>query len=200
MSAAILGGFAAISTTLLLTTHIFTKDAISESERLTLLKNLQEILPEERFDNDLLNDRIEVLHPLLGSNAPVNVYRARLKGKNSAVIINTQANNGYNGRIKMLVGINIDGTLAGVRVISHKETPGLGDDIELSRSNWVLSFSGKSIINPGKKGWQVKKDGGYFDQFTGATITPRAVVQSVHKTLKYYNENTNLLLEKNALR
>ncbi|MCB1757375.1 MAG: electron transport complex subunit RsxG [Gammaproteobacteria bacterium] len=194
-SALILGGFAALSTALLSITNEATRDAIALSEQQALLRSLHEILPDERYDNDLLADRISVRHSLLGTNLPVDVYRARLAGQDSAVIIAAQAPNGYNGRIKLLVGINTDGTLAGVRATSHKETPGLGDDIELARSDWVLGFNGKSLDQPAAKQWAVKKDGGVFDQFTGATITPRAVVGAVYNTLKYFSENRRFLFE-----
>ena len=103
------------------------------------------------------------------------------------------APDGYSGNIHLLVAIKYDGTLAGVRVVNHKETPGLGDAVEAERSNWILGFTGKSLTNPGKKGWAVKRDGGQFDQFTGATITPRAVVKAVYKTLEYYQQHKTQL-------
>jgi len=104
------------------------------------------------------------------------------------------APNGYTGKIHSIVGIFADGSVAGVRVLQHRETPGLGDKVELKKSPWVLSYNGKSLSDPGTQGWNVKKDGGEFDQFTGATITPRAVVKSVHAALEYFNENRDTLL------
>ncbi len=193
LSALILGGFAAISTTLLSLTNLATRDAIIESERLALLKNLQEIIPADRYNNDLQSDRILVRHSLLGTSLPLEAYRARLDDKNIAVIITSQAPNGYNGTIQLLTGIYADGTIAGVRVTSHRETPGLGDVIELSKSDWILSFNNTSLKKPVIEKWLVKKDGGYFDQFTGATITPRAVVASVRNTLRFYAENRDTL-------
>ena len=103
----------------------------------------------------------------------------------SALILPVTAPDGYSGAIHLLVGIFADGRLAGVRVLGHKETPGLGDKIELAKNPWVLAFNGKSLSDPGEAGWGVKKDQGVFDQFAGATITPRAVVKAVHHALQY---------------
>lgn len=199
ISALILGGFAAVSTTLLSITNTATYEAIKESEKKALLNNLTQILPPETFNNDLLKDRISVRNSLLGTSAPMDVYRARLNGSDSAVIISSQAPNGYNGRISILVGIFFDGTIAGVRVTSHRETPGLGDDVELAKSDWILSFNGKSLKIPLEEKWEVKKDGGNFDQFTGATITPRAIVAAVLNTLKFYEDNQVLLYKPHTM-
>lgn len=193
LSALVLGGFAAISTSLLSLTNLATRDAIIESERLALLKNLQEIIPANRYNNDLQSDRILVRHSLLGTSLPLEAYRARLDDQDVAVIIASQAPNGYNGTIQLLTGIYTDGTIAGVRVTNHRETPGLGDVIELSKSDWILGFNNTSLKKPVIEKWLVKKDGGYFDQFTGATITPRAVVASVRNTLRFYAENRDTL-------
>ena len=108
------------------------------------------------------------------------------------------APDGYAGAIKLLVGIRANGTLAGVRVISHKETPGLGDGIETKRSNWILGFNDTSLDKPDLHGWQVKRDGGQFDQLTGATITPRAIVKAVHQSLVYFKHNKQTLLNTTA--
>jgi len=147
-----------------------------------------------RYDNALESDTIAVVDSdLLGSGENVTVYRARKNGLPIAVLIAPLAPDGYSGSIGLLVGINENGTLAGVRVTSHRETPGLGDDIEVQRSDWIESFAGRSLDKPSAAGWRVKKDGGDFDQFTGATITPRAVVAAVHKALQYYRENRIVL-------
>jgi electron transport complex protein RnfG len=116
-----------------------------------------------------------------------------MHGQPVAAIFTSVAPDGYSGNIKLLVGILHNGVLAGVRVISHKETPGLGDAIEADRSNWILSFNEKSLQNPPLKQWGVKKDGGFFDSFTGATITPRAVVNAVKNTLLYFQENREMI-------
>ena len=130
----------------------------------------------------------------LGQEEAFTVYLAKKNNVVSALIFPVTATDGYSGIIKLLVGINIDGTLAGVRVVSHKETPGLGDAIEIQRSDWILSFNNKSLDNPTGKGWAVKRDGGVFDQFTGATITPRAVVKAVHLSLIYFDRHKKDLI------
>ncbi len=196
VSALILGGFAALSTTLLSITSFATHDAIEESEKQALLRNLHELLPADKFNNDLLSDRISVQNSLLGTSAPMDVYRARHGSTDVAVIISTLAPKGYNGRINILVGIYVDGTVAGVRITAHRETPGLGDEIELAKSDWVLGFNGKSLGAPTTELWEVKKDGGEFDQFTGATITPRVVVAAVRNTLKFYQGNKEMLFKR----
>ncbi|MCH7882746.1 MAG: RnfABCDGE type electron transport complex subunit G, partial [Proteobacteria bacterium] len=123
------------------------------------------------------------------------VYLARVLEEPVAVIFNTIAPNGYSGRIHLLVGIYFDGSLAGVRAVKHAETPGLGDAIELQKSDWMHSFEKRSLDRPGSKLWKVKRDGGVFDQFTGATITPRAVVEAVKNTLLYYQKNAKNLYD-----
>ncbi|HIE5254938.1 TPA: electron transport complex subunit RsxG, partial [Serratia marcescens] len=117
--------------------------------------------------------------------APHRLYLARKNGQPTAAALETTAPDGYSGAIKLLVGADFNGTVLGTRVIEHHETPGLGDKIELRISDWISFFSGKKIEGPDDKRWAVKKDGGMFDQFTGATITPRAVVNAVRRTALY---------------
>ena len=179
--------FAVVSTGMLAYTYENTKEQVAINERESLLHTLHALVPPGAHDNDLYDDTITVRSPeYLGSREPVTVYRARKHGAPVAAILSVVAPDGYSGDIKLLIAIAYDGTMLGVRVASHKETPGLGDAIEVDRSNWILGFNGKSLDNPDEKGWHVKKDGGVFDQFTGATITPRAVVKAVHKSLKYF--------------
>ena len=192
-SALMLGLFAAVSTSLLALTHCSTKSAIERSEQQMLLDQLQRILPPGSFDNELTNDTTTISDSRLGSKGPITIWRARQNGEITAVIVASEAPDGYNGRIRLLVGITREGKVAGVRVTAHKETPGLGDDIEVSRSDWILSFAGKSLTSPEASGWAVQKDGGVFDQFTGATITPRAVVKAVKNTLEVYADKSDLL-------
>jgi electron transport complex protein RnfG len=111
-----------------------------------------------------------------------------------AAIIPAITQDGYSGAISMIIGINFDGTVAGVRVVEHRETPGLGDKIDLKKSDWILGFNGKSLLNPQQSDWKVKKEGGDFDQFTGATITPRAVVNQILKSLQYFENDRERLL------
>jgi len=167
---------------------------IKNNERETLLRSLNSVLPEHIYNNDILNDTIELIDKqYLGSDEPAIIYRARKGEKPTAAALKVVAPNGYSGNIELLVGINYAGNITGVRVVKHKETPGLGDGIEIQRSNWIESFTGKSLSNPRKSEWKVKRDGGSFDQFTGATITPRAVVGAVHKALTFFNNNRDAI-------
>jgi len=166
-----------------------TASRIATAERDAQVRALAEILPAGSYDNHLLDNSIEVFDPLLGNRTPQTAYIALKDGRPSAVILRATAPDGYSGAIHLLVGIQADGHLAGVRVLGHRETPGLGDKIELAKSDWIRSFEGKSLSNPGADGWAVKKDRGDFDQFAGATITPRAVVKAVHKALAYAEAN-----------
>lgn len=195
-SGLLLGIIALLGTALLASVNALTHERILEQEKRRMLQQLNEIVPVTAFNNDLLEDRIEIRdeahfrHP-----APVTVYRARMDGQPAAVLMLVTAPDGYNGDIRLLAGIDSNGTVMGVRVVSHRETPGLGDPIDVEKSDWILSFAEKSLQHPGKDGWAVKKDGGQFDQFTGATISPRAVVKTVHNTLLYFRTNRQMLFD-----
>jgi len=196
ISAVVLALFAIIGTFFVSYTYDHTIDKINENKRLALLKAFHVLIPPTAHDNDIFADIVQKKNKnLLGSKKPVNIYRARKNNQPIGVIINSVAPDGYNGRIELLVAINYNGTLAGVRVVQHLETPGLGDAIEEKRSDWITKFKQLSLNNPEKKGWAVKRDGGQFDQFTGATITPRAIVKAVYKTLLFYKENRDTLYE-----
>ncbi len=190
----VLGIFAIVATTMVAYTEQNTRQQIKENERQALLDAINILIPHEQYDNAILQDTI--LLPAtesLGTEEPTQVFRARKQNQPVAVILTVVAPNGYSGRIKMLIGIYNDGTLAGVRVINHKETPGLGDKIDASRSDWIKQFEGLSLENPSSAKWKVKKDGGAFDQFTGATITPRAVVKAVKGSLEYFKNHREAL-------
>ena len=199
-TASLLMLFAAIGAGIVGLTYDNTLEDIKYNEQMALLRKLNTILPETVYDNELLKDTLQ-LPPdtLLGTSKNSTAYRARKLGKPVAIVIPAIAPNGYNGPIDLLVGIYYDGTLAGVRVVKHRETPGLGDAVEATRSDWILGFTGKSLSNPVTKGWKVKRDGGHFDQFTGATITPRAVVKAVHSTLLYFEKHHKTLFNPTAL-
>jgi Na+-translocating ferredoxin:NAD+ oxidoreductase subunit G len=174
----------------------WTLPRILANERMTLLNSLNVLVAHERYDNDLITDtRTFTDKDLLGTAEPITVYRARKNGQPVAAIFNSVAPDGYSGNIYLLVGINMDGTVAGVRVTAHQETPGLGDKIEAKRSSWILNFAGHSLTDPLETGWRVKKDGGMFDQFAGATITPRAVVKAVHNTLRFFQQHRDQVFE-----
>jgi len=185
-SAAALGLVAILGTTLLSGVNRLTAARIAEQERRVVLEQLNQIIHPDRYDNALQDDWFifsDEAHFPQGQR--VVAYRARSGDDPVAVILRFAAVDGYNGRIDLLLGIAADGRVAGVRVTSHRETPGLGDAIEADKSDWVLAFDGASLERPAPSGWTVRRDGGAFDQFTGATITPRAIVKAVRKTLEF---------------
>jgi len=193
-SGVLLGFIALIGTGLLAGVNELTHERIVEQEKLRVLGELNEIVPTADYDNALLEDRVEIEDTVYFRHPePVLVYRARKDGQPVAVLMIVTAPDGYNGDIRLIVGIDAGGTVLGVRVIAHRETPGLGDPIETGKSDWILGFAGKSLHNPDDVGWAVKRDGGEFDQFTGATITPRAVVRTVHDALLYFAANRQAL-------
>jgi len=197
ITATLLMLFAAIGATIVGFTFTQTEDDIKYNEKLTLLRKLNNIIPAEAYNNDLLLDTIEVQPSyLLGTKNVSLAYRARNADESVAVVFTSVAPNGYNGPINLLVGVYANGKLAGVRVVKHRETPGLGDAVSITHSDWILGFNGKSLKNTASKNWKVKRDGGDFDQFTGATITPRAVVSAVHNALLYFKKNQQMLFSK----
>ena len=176
--------------------HQTTEAPISKAEAAVRMGLFAQILVPELYDNDLLQDEIKL--PAggdLGNRDETSIYRARLKDKPTAVILEATAPDGYSGDIKLLVAIKADGEIAGVRVLTHKETPGLGDYIDISHSEWIKQFDGQSLVKRNDEAWFVKKDGGQFDFTTGATITPRAVVKAVHKVLKFYSKNQQAIFQ-----
>ncbi|HPY40973.1 MAG TPA: electron transport complex subunit RsxG [Thiolinea sp.] len=189
----LLAGFAVAGTLLLAGVHSLTAKQIAEGERLGLLKRINTLVEASRYDNNPLEDRISLPPAELNSSEPVLVYRLRKQNQPVAAIFTTTTPDGYSGNIRLVVGVNADQTLAGVRVLAHKETPGLGDWIDVEKSDWILGFAGKSLQNPKYTSWAVKKDGGEFDQFTGATITPRAVVTAVKQVLVWSGQHTETL-------
>jgi electron transport complex protein RnfG len=176
-------------------TYLLTRDRIAVEKRKAEEKALLEIIPRDRHDNSMLDETIAVgpHSEGLGLGEEKRIYIARRDGEVVAVIIPATAPDGYTGEIDLVVGVNVDGTIAGVRALSHRETPGLGDKVDLRKSDWVLGFEGRSLDNPTLAGWAVKKDKGVFDQFTGATITPRAVVGATLRVLQFAEENRDIL-------
>ena len=195
-SSLLLGLIAMLGTALLASVNALTHERIIEQEKQRMRQQLNAILPVGSFDNDLLGDVIEIVDTMhFRHRAPVTVYRARKYGRPVAALMFVTAPDGYNGDIRLITGIDAGGTVLGVRVVSHRETPGLGDPIEIGKSDWIMDFTGKSLQRPGGRGWAVKRDGGQFDQFTGATISPRAVVRTVHDTLLYFERNKRMLFD-----
>ena len=188
-AAAVLGLFAASAALLIAWTWDVTEEDIARAIREAEARQLLEIFPPGSHDNSLIDDRFSLAAdtPLLELRGARDGYRVRHGGKVIGVILPATARDGYSGDIELLVGITPSGEVAGARVVAHKETPGLGDGIDMRKSNWMLGFDGRSLGAPPLPSWLVKKDGGDFDQFTGATVTPRAVVAAVRRSLEYQN-------------
>lgn len=190
----ILTAFAIVTTGLVTLTHILTKDQIAIERENATLKSINQILPKALYDNDITKDCLNLLDQ---NQKPIRLFRARLNGQPSAIVVESIAPDGYNGRIDLLAAIDTEGKILGVRTVAHNETPGLGDKIEIKRSSWITHFSGLSLTQDNQKNWAVRKDGGTFDQFTGATITPRAVVKSIKNTLVWQQSQTELFSAEN---
>jgi len=196
----LLGAFALGTTFLISGTYLLTKDRIAIEQRKAEEKALLEIVPANRHNNSMLDNTIAVNSSTESLNLRGNrqIYLARQDGDTVAAIIPVVATDGYSGDINLIVGVNSDGSIAGVRALNHKETPGLGDKVDIKKSDWVLGFNGKSLNNPDISKWAVKKDKGHFDQFTGATITPRAVVSATLRALQYANAHRQVLFATTA--
>lgn len=179
--------FALIGTAMLALTHDRTDPIIARSQQAEKLALINQVFPASRYDNDLLaSQRSVAADDLLGTRQPSHVWIARRGGTLAGVVLEAVAPDGYSGNIALLIGIAADGTITGVRVTAHRETPGLGDYIDRAKSAWIDQFTGSSLLAPTGRGWAVKKDGGQFDARAGATITPRAVVKAVKRALDYY--------------
>jgi electron transport complex protein RnfG len=180
-----------------------TAERIEAQRQAAELEALNAVLPPSVHDNDLFSDSF-MLSPgssvfrdiaLLGLSEPRPAYIAKTAGEPTGVILPLETADGYSGTIVLLIGLNADGEISGVRALEHSETPGLGDKIELRKSEWILTFDNRSLANTDPLLWRVKKDGGEFDQFVGATITPRAVVAAVHNALQFFETNSSALLQ-----
>ncbi len=191
--------FAFVGTALLAYVFEITRAPIEASEKEARLALFKQILPEHAYDNDLLKDTVLIApNALLGNALPTEANIARISNKAAGVILEAIAHDGYSGDIKLLIAIRADGSISGVRVLAHKETPGLGDYIDIARGNWIKLFNGEFLSKTAAKQaieteWQVKKDGGKFDYMVGATITPRAVVKAVFKALQFFEANKQML-------
>jgi len=178
---------AMLAAALLFAVDRFTAPRIADNLAAERLKNLRAVLMPDSYDNEPHLDWIEALDAeLLGSDQPLPIYRARLGAKPVAAIVTVVTPNGFSGSIRLLVGISTDGQITGVRVIEHRETPGLGDKIEVGKSGWILRFRGLHSADPLTDEWTLKRDGGAFDHITGATVTSRAVLQAVRNAVLYF--------------
>jgi len=188
--AGLLGGFSMLAAAFLVMGNIATRDAIEQRRAEDMLALLSQVVPAGIHDNDLLDDPITIAG---AGGEKVSVYRA-LRGTDVTGVAFQVTGQGYGGEILLILALDREGAILGTRVLSHAETPGLGDKIEASRSEWILAFDGRSLANPPPERWAVKKDGGDFDQFTGATITPRAVVKAVKEGLALFQTDRDALL------
>jgi len=179
--------FALIGTALLALTFQLTRETIMRSEENEKMKLITQIAPANAYDNDIMKDTVQLApDELLGNDDETVAYRGRMKNSPSIAVIQAAAPDGYGGRINLIIAIRRDGRIGGVRVISHNETPGLGDYIDITKNNWIGIFNDTSLGTIKDRDWKVKKDGGTFDYMAGATVTPRAVITAVHKALQYY--------------
>jgi len=166
--------------------HDRAQPYIEATQRTERLKQLTAILGDIAYDNDPLTDAVLVRDPeYLGIDEPVLAHRVRLGGQPVAVLLNVVAPDGYTGALRLMVAIDTQGRVVGVRVVEHHETPGLGDFVEERRTDWIHGFAGRSLADPPPARWQVRKDGGNFDQYTGATVTSRAVTHAVRDALTF---------------
>ncbi|MFH4756172.1 electron transport complex subunit RsxG [Vibrio alginolyticus] len=186
--------FACATTGLVALTQYLTKDQIKVQEQKQLLSVLNQVIPENMHDNALTQACTMFTSPDLGTLRAMPAYLATKNGEPTAIAIESIAPDGYNGEIKVITGIDNQGNILGTRVLNHQETPGLGDKIDLRVTDWILSFTGKQVTESNWNSWKVRKDGGDFDQFTGATITPRAVVKVVRNTVNYVNQSREDIL------
>lgn len=200
LSGTVLALFAAVTSIAIGWTYLTTKGQIDFEVRRSEARQLLEVFPANTHDNEIVDDTFELdaETPLLGIRETRRGYRVRINGDVIGVILPTTARDGYSGDIRALVGVRQDGTVAGVRVVAHRETPGLGDKVDIRKSDWVTDFNSRSLADPALPGWNVKKDGGVFDQFTGATVTPRAVILATRRALEYADLHKAKLFETEA--
>lgn len=200
-TAATMTAFALVGTALLSYMFTITRAPIEASEAEAKLSLFKQIMPQENFNNDILKHVVQIApNALLGNHVPTQANIAKLNHEVAGVILEALAHDGYSGDIKLLIAYRADGSISGVRVLAHKETPGLGDYIDITHGNWIKTFDNESLVQTPAQQWQVKKDGGKFDYMAGATITPRAVVKAVLKATQYFEENKQYLLADDSVR
>jgi electron transport complex protein RnfG len=192
--AALLGGVALLVSTVISVADWLTRADIAQRQLEDLQATLQQVVPARYYDNDPVRDTVIVKD----GDRVVTAYRARREGQVQAVSYQVTAPGYGSTEMVMVIGVDRQGTLLGVRVITHSETPGLGDKIETTKSDWILGFSGRSLNDPPVEKWGVKKDGGAFDQFTGATITPRSLVKAVKGGLEFFAHHRTVLLDESS--
>ncbi len=191
----LLGASTSIAIAVIVVAFLLTREPIRQTEQQNLQRDLLQLLEPASFNNEPALDTVYLSDPALGSQQPTVIYRARNNGQPTGAVVAANAPDGYNGDIELLVGLSYQGDIIGVRVTRHNETPGLGDDIETRKSDWIYSFNNLMVADMQPAEWKVKKEGGRFDQFTGATITPRAIVSSVHQVALWYQQNREEVFE-----
>lgn len=184
----VLAIFSALATGLTASVYFLTKETIDHQSALQQQKLFDQVIPANLYDNDIQKECYIVTSSLLGNNQPHHLYLGRKQGEATVMVIESTAPDGYSGAIQLIVGADLEGNIFGVRVTEHHETPGLGDKIDVRISNWITLFTGKTVNDAQDQRWAVQKDGGEFDQFTGATITPRAVVKAVKQTIIFLKQ------------
>lgn len=196
-SGIVLAVVAAVCTALVAITHKVTAPRIAENQKAYLERSLRPALADVFYDNELSESTLVLPPPhALPGNEPATIYRLFSEERPVAAVFVVSARDGYAGPIRLLIAIEYSGRLTGVQVLEHNETPGIGDLIEPSRSDWLeQQFEGASLEEPPRNRWAIRRDGGVFDQFTGASITPRAVVRAVKETLLYYETNRDSVFE-----
>jgi len=191
-----LAAIAAVCTALVAATYSLTGDRIAANEKALLEQSLQPALGGLSFDGSVSESRIELQPPHeLPGNGPAIIYRVYAEDRPAAALFAVTARDGFSGPIRILVGVKFDGTVSGVRILQHRETPGLGDKIEPARSNWVFQFDDRSIGDPVAARWAIRNDGGDFDQLTGASVTPRAIIKAIRGTLLYFDAHRDEIFE-----
>jgi len=198
MTLALIG---AICAAMVATTHVLTRDRIAANEQAWLEKSLEPALGDVVFDGGV-SDATLVMHPpheLPGADDAL-IYRVYAGAQPVAALFAVTARDGFAGSIRILLGVEYDGTVTGLRILQHRETPGLGDRIESSRSDWVFQFDARSLGDPDVDGWTIKRDGGQFDQISGASVTPRAVITAVRETLVYFEAHRDDIFSAPATR
>lgn len=194
-NAKILALFAIACTAVVALTFELTKNRIKQQEQKQLLNTLHAVVPDDIHDNDMSQRCVSINDPLLGTDENQLAYLATQNDQPVAAAITSVAPDGYSGKIFLMVAMHIDGKLGAVRVLKHQETPGLGDKVEERKSDWIFSFDNRSQAELTSSRWAVEKDGGMIDQFTGATITPRAVVKAVKNTATYFEQHKAMLFQ-----
>lgn len=192
-----LGVIGAICTALVAITYQSTEQRIEDNEKAWLERSLQPVLSGVSYDGGISESKITLPapHGLPGAEDAL-IYRVYAKGEPVAALFVVSARDGYSGPIRLLVGIETTGKVTGVHVLEHRETPGLGDGVETGKSDWAIQFKARSLLDPEPEGWKIRNDGGQFDQLTGASVTPRAIVKAVRETLLYFDLHNDQVFAK----